>query len=175
MPPPPETVKNILKSILTATLVWYTASEMSWKFISTHPGIYWNILEFYFFIIVRTLFKSNMFFLCKFSFAWIIDMPHHRGHCKFQDECLGGNVLEKCCFSRKCSWILLSTCCMNPDCGITSYCTVVCQLMDMGFTREHCSDALRNSASLEQATDWLLTHPPSLPRPPAVPRVGHTL
>ena len=32
-----------------------TASEMSWKFSSTHPGIYWNILEFYFFITVRTL------------------------------------------------------------------------------------------------------------------------
>ena len=28
---------------------------MSWKFSSTHPGIYWNILEFNFFIIVRTL------------------------------------------------------------------------------------------------------------------------
>ena len=28
---------------------------MSWKFSSIHPGIYWNILEFYFIITVRTL------------------------------------------------------------------------------------------------------------------------
>ena len=34
-----------------------TAAEMSWKFISIHPGIYWNILEFYFFITVRTLYR----------------------------------------------------------------------------------------------------------------------
>ena len=40
-------------------------------------------------------FKSNMFFLCKFRFAWIIDIPRPRGHCKFPDECLGGIVLEK--------------------------------------------------------------------------------
>lgn len=34
------------------------------------------------------------------------------------------------------------------------------QLMDMGFTREHCLDALLNTANLEQATDYILTHPP---------------
>ena len=28
---------------------------MSWKLSSIHPGIYWNILEFHFFIAVRTL------------------------------------------------------------------------------------------------------------------------
>ncbi|XP_046372246.1 E3 ubiquitin-protein ligase HUWE1-like isoform X1 [Haliotis rufescens] len=34
------------------------------------------------------------------------------------------------------------------------------QLMDMGFTREHCMDALLHTTSLEQATDYLLNHPP---------------
>ncbi|XP_070192440.1 E3 ubiquitin-protein ligase HUWE1-like isoform X3 [Littorina saxatilis] len=34
------------------------------------------------------------------------------------------------------------------------------QLMDMGFTREHAIDALVNTNSLEQATDYILSHPP---------------
>ncbi|ESO88796.1 hypothetical protein LOTGIDRAFT_125574 [Lottia gigantea] len=38
------------------------------------------------------------------------------------------------------------------------------QLMDMGFTREHCAEALMHSVSLEQATEYILSHPP-----PAVP------
>ena len=51
---------------------------------------------------------------------------------------------------------------------------VVFQLMDMGFTREHAVDALLNTNSLEQATDYILSHPP----PTAVvgsgaSRVGH--
>ncbi|KAK7483667.1 hypothetical protein BaRGS_00025100, partial [Batillaria attramentaria] len=33
------------------------------------------------------------------------------------------------------------------------------QLMDMGFTREHAMDALMNTNTLEQATDYVLTHP----------------
>ena len=32
---------------------------MSWKLSSIHPGIYWNILEFHFFIAVRTLFYTS--------------------------------------------------------------------------------------------------------------------
>lgn len=35
------------------------------------------------------------------------------------------------------------------------------QLMDMGFSREHCTDALTNTMTLEQATDYILTHPPA--------------
>ncbi|XP_048739045.2 E3 ubiquitin-protein ligase HUWE1-like isoform X5 [Ostrea edulis] len=35
------------------------------------------------------------------------------------------------------------------------------QLMDMGFTREHCVEALTLTTSLEQATEFILTHPPS--------------
>lgn len=33
--------------------------------------------------------------------------------------------------------------------------------MDMGFTREHCVEALTLTTSLEQATEFILTHPPS--------------
>ena len=40
-------------------LVWYTASEMSWKFSSIHPGICCNILEFYFFTSVQTMYLLN--------------------------------------------------------------------------------------------------------------------
>ena len=32
--------------------------------------------------------------------------------------------------------------------------------MDMGFTREHCTAALLHTTNLEQATDYILTHPP---------------
>ena len=32
---------------------------MSWKLSSTHPGIYWNILESHFFIAVRTLYNDD--------------------------------------------------------------------------------------------------------------------
>lgn len=32
--------------------------------------------------------------------------------------------------------------------------------MDMGFTREHARDALLNTTGLEQATEYILTHPP---------------
>ncbi|XP_041429057.1 E3 ubiquitin-protein ligase HUWE1 isoform X4 [Xenopus laevis] len=35
-------------------------------------------------------------------------------------------------------------------------------LMDMGFTREHALDALLNTSTMEQATEYLLTHPPPL-------------
>ncbi|XP_076261399.1 HECT, UBA and WWE domain containing E3 ubiquitin protein ligase 1 isoform X2 [Rhynchophorus ferrugineus] len=34
------------------------------------------------------------------------------------------------------------------------------QLVDMGFSREHAIEALLHSNTLEQATDYLLTHPP---------------
>ncbi|KAK6177350.1 hypothetical protein SNE40_015469 [Patella caerulea] len=37
--------------------------------------------------------------------------------------------------------------------------TNIQQLMDMGFTREHCTEALMHSVSLEQATEYILTHP----------------
>ncbi|XP_053551446.1 E3 ubiquitin-protein ligase HUWE1 [Bombina bombina] len=36
------------------------------------------------------------------------------------------------------------------------------QLMDMGFTREHAMEALINTSTMEQATEYLLTHPPPL-------------
>uniref|UniRef100_A0A671TAI7 E3 ubiquitin-protein ligase HUWE1 n=1 Tax=Sinocyclocheilus anshuiensis TaxID=1608454 RepID=A0A671TAI7_9TELE len=36
------------------------------------------------------------------------------------------------------------------------------QLMDMGFSREHAMEALLNTSTMEQATDYLLTHPPPL-------------
>ncbi|KAG6921591.1 E3 ubiquitin-protein ligase HUWE1, partial [Chelydra serpentina] len=36
------------------------------------------------------------------------------------------------------------------------------QLMDMGFTREHAMEALLNTSTMEQATEYLLTHPPPL-------------
>lgn len=41
------------------------------------------------------------------------------------------------------------------------------QLMDMGFCRELATEALVHSASLEQATDYLLSHPAPLLPPPA--------
>ncbi|XP_078678082.1 E3 ubiquitin-protein ligase HUWE1-like isoform X6 [Branchiostoma floridae x Branchiostoma belcheri] len=37
------------------------------------------------------------------------------------------------------------------------------QLMDMGFTREHAVEALTHTTSLEQATEYCLTHPPPIP------------
>uniref|UniRef100_A0A674D685 HECT, UBA and WWE domain containing E3 ubiquitin protein ligase 1 n=1 Tax=Salmo trutta TaxID=8032 RepID=A0A674D685_SALTR len=36
------------------------------------------------------------------------------------------------------------------------------QLMDMGFSREHAMEALVNTSTMEQATEYLLTHPPPL-------------
>ncbi|XP_028307790.1 E3 ubiquitin-protein ligase HUWE1 isoform X7 [Gouania willdenowi] len=36
------------------------------------------------------------------------------------------------------------------------------QLMDMGFSREHALEALLNTSTMEQATEYLLTHPPPL-------------
>ena len=33
----------------------------------------------------------------------------------------------------------------------------------MGFTREHAVDSLQNTTSLEQATEYILTHPPPAP------------
>ncbi|XP_066528621.1 E3 ubiquitin-protein ligase HUWE1 isoform X5 [Hoplias malabaricus] len=36
------------------------------------------------------------------------------------------------------------------------------QLMDMGFSREHALEALLNTTTMEQATEYLLTHPPPL-------------
>lgn len=38
----------------------------------------------------------------------------------------------------------------------------VAQLMDMGFSREHAMEALLNTTTMEQATEYLLTHPPPL-------------
>ncbi|XP_069501404.1 E3 ubiquitin-protein ligase HUWE1 isoform X3 [Ambystoma mexicanum] len=35
-------------------------------------------------------------------------------------------------------------------------------LIDMGFTREHAMEALLNTSTMEQATEYLLTHPPPL-------------
>ena len=34
--------------------------------------------------------------------------------------------------------------------------------MDMGFTREHAMEALLNTSTMEQATEYLLTHPPPI-------------
>lgn len=34
--------------------------------------------------------------------------------------------------------------------------------MDMGFSREHALEALLNTSTMEQATEYLLTHPPPL-------------
>nr|XP_006822183.1 PREDICTED: E3 ubiquitin-protein ligase HUWE1-like [Saccoglossus kowalevskii] len=42
----------------------------------------------------------------------------------------------------------------------------VVQLMDMGFSREHALEALRHTSSIEQATEWILVHPPPLPGAP---------
>jgi len=39
--------------------------------------------------------------------------------------------------------------------------------MDMGFTREHCIEALTNTTGLEQATEYILSHPPSILAPAA--------
>lgn len=36
------------------------------------------------------------------------------------------------------------------------------QLIDMGFSREHAMEALLNTTTMEQATEYLLTHPPPL-------------
>ncbi|XP_051961190.1 E3 ubiquitin-protein ligase HUWE1-like isoform X1 [Xyrauchen texanus] len=36
------------------------------------------------------------------------------------------------------------------------------QLMDMGFSREHALESLLNTSTMEQATEYLLTHPPPL-------------
>ncbi|XP_041093093.1 E3 ubiquitin-protein ligase HUWE1-like [Polyodon spathula] len=36
------------------------------------------------------------------------------------------------------------------------------QLMDMGFSREHAMESLLNTSTMEQATEYLLTHPPPL-------------
>uniref|UniRef100_A0A3Q3L4B7 E3 ubiquitin-protein ligase HUWE1 n=1 Tax=Mastacembelus armatus TaxID=205130 RepID=A0A3Q3L4B7_9TELE len=36
------------------------------------------------------------------------------------------------------------------------------QLIDMGFSREHAMEALLNTSTMEQATEYLLTHPPPL-------------
>lgn len=39
------------------------------------------------------------------------------------------------------------------------------QLMDMGFSRAHCIEALLHTLNVEQATDYLLTNPATLRRP----------
>ena len=50
---------------------------------------------------------------------------------------------------------------------------MVCfQLMDMGFTREHAIDALLNTTTLEQATDYILSHPPPAAPSSAASRVN---
>ncbi|XP_064633553.1 E3 ubiquitin-protein ligase HUWE1-like isoform X3 [Lineus longissimus] len=41
------------------------------------------------------------------------------------------------------------------------------QLQDMGFEKEHCLEALLHSSSLEQATEYLLSHPPPVLGTPA--------
>ncbi|XP_024868314.1 E3 ubiquitin-protein ligase HUWE1 isoform X2 [Temnothorax curvispinosus] len=41
------------------------------------------------------------------------------------------------------------------------------QLMDMGFSRAHCIEALLHTMTVEQATDYLLTNPATLRRPDA--------
>lgn len=38
------------------------------------------------------------------------------------------------------------------------------QLMDMGFSRAHCIEALSHTLTVEQATDYLLTNPATLRR-----------
>ncbi|KAM9785540.1 E3 ubiquitin-protein ligase HUWE1 [Neosynchiropus ocellatus] len=45
------------------------------------------------------------------------------------------------------------------------------QLIDMGFTREHAMEALLNTSTMEQATEYLLTHPP----PPLLGGAGRDL
>lgn len=42
------------------------------------------------------------------------------------------------------------------------------QLMDMGFSREHVTDALLHTATVEQATEYLLCNPPPPPPPPII-------
>ena len=45
----------------------------------------------------------------------------------------------------------------------TEWTCVLLQLMDMGFSREHATDALMNTHSLEQATEYCLTHQQMVP------------
>ena len=45
-------------------------------------------------------------------------------------------------------------------------------LMDMGFSREHCLEALHHTGGLEQATEYLLSNPSPLIR---VQQVTNTL
>ena len=46
--------------------------------------------------------------------------------------------------------------------------------MDMGFARDQCVEALLFTTSLEQATDYLLSTPPSLLRTPAAASSSHS-
>ena len=62
---------------LIVTLVWYTASAMSWKFSSIHPGINWNFISlllyepcyrpisFISMLLMKTIIR-NVHFTCKF-------------------------------------------------------------------------------------------------------------
>ncbi|OCT57970.1 hypothetical protein XELAEV_18002839mg [Xenopus laevis] len=50
----------------------------------------------------------------------------------------------------------------NPQFSALRFLVVTQKLMDMGFTREHALDALLNTSTMEQATEYLLTHPPPL-------------
>ena len=47
--------------------------------------------------------------------------------------------------------------------------------MDMGFTREHAQDALLNTNGLEQATEYILTHPPPAAQAARVSRVQNDM
>ena len=63
--------QHIYLSMLIATLICYTALEMSWKCI--HPGIYWN------FITVRTLSLLYFIFICIIShfYVWLMLLTSH--------------------------------------------------------------------------------------------------
>ena len=45
--------------------------KMSWKLSSIHPGIYWNILEFHFFIAVRTLLAKTRLASSSYSIRFL--------------------------------------------------------------------------------------------------------
>ena len=54
--------------------------------------------------------------------------------------------------------------CCSPGC---------LQLMDMGFSLDQAIDALMNASSLEQATDYILSHAPLLSSSSGASRVCH--
>lgn len=74
-----------------------------------------------------------------------------------------------------------SKCKINDESFHGSFCILILQLMDMGFTREHCIEALALTPSLEQATEFILSNrsadlearPTAPPAPQNVSEVTH--